>query len=277
VLASRRGTTRHEPRRKFTISTGIAYGIALANRDVMRLSLASVLLPSLAAAVAILAPSAIANADCAAPQSYTKQVDANSVTICPTYPRAAGPGCTVAGGMIRVDTSNGAATRLPDVCGSDASADCYVDECVAPGTYQYGYGIPYACGASCGVDYFIEVTVPHVDGGTCDSDAGAGTDAAAPWDGAVPVDNGLGQNTNCSYGAPDSGVDPSPDASADAGGGGTTGPEGGGGVASPNDASDDSSGCSVGSIGGTNQTVLMVHGVGLALGIVALSRRRKRK
>ncbi len=73
------------------------------------------------------------------------------------------------------------------------------------------------------------------------------------------------------------GLDASIDGSGDASGGGTTGPDGGEGIILPNDAPDDSGGCSVGSIGGTSQTVLMVHGVGLALGLVALSRRRKRK
>jgi hypothetical protein len=239
----------------------------------MSFPLPSALLPSLAGALALLVPR-LASADCAAPQTYTQQVVADSVTICPSIPGGSGLGCPASGGMIRVDTSNGSATKIPDECGSDASANCYVDECVAPGTYQYGYGTPYSCGASCSTDYFVEVNVQFLDGGGCTSDAGTGTDATAPWDGAVPAVDGFGVNPSCNYESPDSGPVDGADASADSGSidSGVARAD-----ASPDTADGGGGGCSVGLLGGTSGTVLMVHGFGLALGLTALSRRRKRK
>ncbi len=189
-------------------------------------------------ALALSAAPTIARADCGMPLSYILQVQAGTVTLCSTAEGVEGiplldggaflhATCPTPGGVVRVDTTTGVTTRIPDVCGEGASADCYVDECVPAGTYQYGYGAPYPCANACNTAYFATVTVGQ--SGTCTSDAGPGTTTTAPWDGGVPQINGYGIDPNCPYesldaSAPvgasdaaseDSGMQmPSPDASA---------------------------------------------------------------
>lgn len=230
------------------------------------------------------------------PLSYILQVQAGTVTVCSTAAGSAGiplldggafhGACPTPGGVVRVDTATGVATRIPDVCGEGASADCYVDECVPAGTYQYGYGTPYPCANACDTGYFATATVAQ--SGACTSDAGPGTTANAPWDGGVPQVNGYGIDPNCPYtlddasapvgtsdaSAGDSGTQlPHPDAGGpllDAGIDAEAAPSG----SSPGTGGSGGGGCSVTMPVSTEQAVLAVHGLALALGLVFLSRRR---
>jgi hypothetical protein len=180
--------------------------------------------------------------------------------------------------MLRLDVASGAVMKLADLCAAAGNGSCgyvsdtcmvscYVDPCVPPGTYQYGYGTPYECGDGCNTAYFVEVTVTQPLG-ACTSDAGAGTSVAnAPWDGG----GAYGINTNCPYEepAPVQGVAPSngrpSNASAD-----------GGAAEQPADA--DAGGgasCSLVRLPRTERTVLAVDGLALLLGLSLIGRRRK--
>ena len=86
--------------------------------------------------------------------------------------------------------------------GCQGPTSCYVNPCVEPGTYQYGYGTPYECGEGCNTAYFVEVSVAQALNG-CVSDAGAGTAlASVPWDAGVPrtgVGDSYGVNPSCDF------------------------------------------------------------------------------
>jgi len=256
--------------------------------------------PLLVAAVALALSAAptIARADCGMPLSYVLQVQANTVTVCSTATGLAGvplldggafhPSCPTPGGVVRVDTATGVATRIPDVCGQGASEGCYVDECVPAGNYQYGYGDPYPCANACNTAYFATAAVAQ--SGTCASDAGQGTPTTAPWDGGVPQVNGYGIEPTCPYEASDAGSPVgAPDAAAeDSGaqvplpdGGGSSLLDAGGDSAAPSGASSGSGagggGCSVTTPSTVEHTVLAVHGLALGLGLTFLLRRRTKK
>jgi hypothetical protein len=91
---------------------------------------------------------------------YVATVDAGSVIVCPT---TANPPayqstttCPFDTGMVRVDVSTGYAKQFLGPCvadpsaGSDrdASTPCFLDPCVPPGTYEYGYQIPKFAGCT---------------------------------------------------------------------------------------------------------------------------------
>jgi hypothetical protein len=142
-----------------------------------------------------LAVPALARADCAAPERYQSAVNTNTVVVCAQGEES--NSCPEPGGMLRVDVATGGVAKLPSSCVSPPSSladggggliatSCYEDECVPPGTYQYGFAVPYpACsGESCGTEYAVVVTVTSPLA-SCASDAGALTDAgSAPWDAA---------------------------------------------------------------------------------------------
>jgi hypothetical protein len=160
-----------------------------------------------------------AHADCAVPRDYVAKVNGNQVTVCPTY--SAGDGtCPQTAGMLRVGLSDAGNTieKLPDFCEAPPSSlltngtSCYVDECVPPGTYQYGYATPLDCAQSCGGEFAVEVSVTTTLSG-CTSDAGALTSVTSvPWDPSTAA-AGAVQNPSCIYRS-DSGV---PDAASDSG------------------------------------------------------------
>jgi hypothetical protein len=227
-------------------------------------------------AAAILSSVGDSRADCAQPRSYAPTVSGNEVTVCPTSPDShAIPGCPAAGGMLRLDVASGAVTKLADVCvaagtgscesiSNACASSCYVDPCVPPGSYQYGYGTPYECGDGCNTAYFVEVTVTQPLG-ACMSDAGAGTPVAgAPWDGG----GAYGINTNCPYEepAPAQGLPPSNGQPSNAS-------SEGGAAEQPADASG-GAGCSLVRLPRTERTVLTVDGLALLLGLSSIGRRR---
>lgn len=100
-----------------------------------------------------------ATANCARPVGYDVSVTGNQVTICPE--NWVGRGCPDPGGMLRQDISSGRAVRLPDRCSMNAAGkSCYVDTCVAPGQYRYGFAVPYECyKPACSTNYFAEAEV----------------------------------------------------------------------------------------------------------------------
>jgi hypothetical protein len=216
------------------------------------------------AALALAASATVARADCGAARDYSVHVDGNTVTVCPSDPTVGG--CPQPGGMLRLDTATGDVVQLAEECSDDAGAgSCYVDECVAPGTYEYGYATPFACCTDCcGTDYFVHAVVAQAVSG-CVSEAGAPTSVSgAPWDAGDPaicvVDNGNdggAVSTSDGGGAvtfrPDSGTD-------------TTAPSGGGGGGG--------GGCAVVAPIGTEHAILVIDGVALLAGLAFFARRR---
>ena len=92
--------------------------------------------------------------------------------------------------MLRQNEATGEVVSLPFAC-SAANARCYVDECVAPGHYRYGFAEPEVCCSECGggTEYYemADVTSPL---GNCQrtvADAGTMDAGAAPWDGGQLV------------------------------------------------------------------------------------------
>lgn len=247
-----------------------------------------------------------ARADCAAPRDYVAKVNGNQVTVCPTYLGGDGT-CPQAGGMLRVGLSDAGSTvaKLADSCQAPATGlgtnatSCYVDDCVPPGTYQYGYATPLDCAQSCGGQYAIEVSVTTALSG-CASDAGAtATTSSVPWDPSAAV-AGAVPNTACVYrndagapvvgdsGAADAASDGGPVAMADAstqadggpaesaGDAGATSDAGHSQLEAPTSASGDG-GCAVVAAGNTEHTVLAIDAFALACGIVVLGRRRHKQ
>jgi hypothetical protein len=93
---------------------------------------------------------------------YVATVTGNSVVICPTVdPNPSSPtgGCPFTLGMDRIDEATGSMVLLPlDACvpAPDArpgttAVNCFEDECVPPGTYEYGYQASafYGCDGTC--------------------------------------------------------------------------------------------------------------------------------
>lgn len=140
-----------------------------------------------------LAPS-LARADCALGAYYQVAVDANTVTVCPEATKRK---CGDAIGLLRQNTADGTVVIVNDVC----SNNCYVDSCVPPGTYRYGFATPYDCSeAGCGdLALFEEATVESALPEGC-TPAGSTTPATTelPWDPGASAtkfkkcDNGCG-------------------------------------------------------------------------------------
>jgi hypothetical protein len=113
----------------------------------------------LAAALCALPCAAVASQPSA---GYHARVKGNSVTICPQLlnDRA----CPQAEGMLRQSVETGEVVRLAQQCtrqrvGSAAHhGACYLDECVPPGRYRYGYARPLECVGGMTL-YYTEVTV----------------------------------------------------------------------------------------------------------------------
>jgi hypothetical protein len=108
-------------------------------------------------------------ANCAAPITYHPWVDGNTVGVAGAITRS----CPDPDGMLRQAVDSGETVRLADFCGAAPGHNPllplqhdgvpYLDECVAPGAYRYGFARPYECaGTSCGTYRFatVEVTAP---------------------------------------------------------------------------------------------------------------------
>jgi hypothetical protein len=118
-----------------------------------------------------------ASADPAA-QRYVVTVTDDSVGICLSY-------SSCGSAMLRQDVDGGAVVRLAGSLNAN-ERNCYVDECVPPGTYRYGCETPLPC--ACSSPPFWEgatVTVPLDAGCTRrpGDDPPTPVSAPSPWTG----------------------------------------------------------------------------------------------
>jgi len=101
---------------------------------------------------------ALARPDSAAPRGYQISVDGSSVIICADpYGSPTGlPGrpCPDQGLLRRTVTTGD--TLLVGTCNE---RQCFLDECVSPGTYQYGLAVPLDCSAASSATYYYDVQV----------------------------------------------------------------------------------------------------------------------
>lgn len=91
---------------------------------------------------------------CGAPGNYETSVNGNTVRVLAMRPCSAGTGDV----LLRQDAVSGAIMRVDATC----VGGWYVDSCVAPGTYRYGFETPYATTADCACgpyDYYGVATV----------------------------------------------------------------------------------------------------------------------
>jgi hypothetical protein len=139
--------------------------------------------------VAALWPTARARADCAMPLDYAlTEAPAGRVQICL---RGTLRTCSTEAsqGLLRLDETSGEVVRL-----SACTGDCFLDECVPAGTYQYGLALPFACdGSACFTRYYEEI---HV-GGPAGECARAGPAPVVVDAGVVPWT--IGQQDVCTY------------------------------------------------------------------------------
>ena len=141
--------------------------------------------------VCAVASTGAARANCARPLGYDVRVTDNTVEI-----DAINFGerrCPDASGMLRQNAETGAIVRIADFCHDGR----YVDECVPPGRYRYGFATPYACHpTSCSTDYYTEVAVTAALAACTRSagDPGPGPATHTPWgDSAVICGSGAGK------------------------------------------------------------------------------------
>jgi hypothetical protein len=125
-----------------------------------------------------------ASADCSSGAAYAATVKGNTVQIVleETSRKCGGPIP-----MLRQDTQTGEVVKLADDCDNGA----YVDECVPPGVYRYGFAKAYDCseqGCS-GVEYYVGVTMSSAVDGCM---RGAGHSAPTAYSDPVP----WGSNTS---------------------------------------------------------------------------------
>lgn len=109
----------------------------------------------------LLPPVALTN--CARPVGYEQGESDAGVIIVPE--NFSGRECPDPSGFLREDVKTGEVVRI-DTCVPDGGA--YLDACVGPGTYRYGFAKPYECASSaCSTDYFTEVTVTTPEAPGC--------------------------------------------------------------------------------------------------------------
>jgi hypothetical protein len=103
----------------------------------------------------------------------------NTVTVC-----LEGTARTCGGAvpMLRQDEATGTVVELGDACENN----CYVDECVPPGKYRYGFATPFDCSeAGCGTgEMFAEAEISSAIAGCTPTSGNPGptpTPTAAPW------------------------------------------------------------------------------------------------
>src|SRR5262245_20247546 len=96
----------------------------------------------------------LALANAARPVTYDVTVEGDTVRVCPV--NFADRKCPDPGGMLRQNVDTGEVVRLVDDC----DAGCYVDRCVVPGSYRYGFATPYECKkTAASTDYFTPAAV----------------------------------------------------------------------------------------------------------------------
>jgi hypothetical protein len=228
----------------------------------------SALIPS-AIVIAVVSP---ARANCARPVGYDATVTGNTVQVTPV--NFGNRACPDANGMLRQAVDTGAVVKLADFCVPTSELAAYVDECVPPGTYRYGFATPYECESSaCSTSYFAEAKVTDTLSDTCarsDGNAEPATATSVPWQDDSLIcdyDEGTGGSGGYPSGAGGAGGQPS-------GAGGAGGqPSGAGGAGADNDTGKSSGGCSVALTPGAG-SVLGANALALVVGIALMRARR---
>jgi hypothetical protein len=137
-----------------------------------------------------LASTSPAHANCARPLGYDVRVTGNTVEI--DAVNFGSRRCPDQHGMLRQNVETGDVVRIADFCNAEGH---YVDECVPPGRYRYGFAAPYECAPSaCSTDYYSEVAVTSALPACARSpgDLGPGPAAHAPWGDSAAI---------CGYGS----------------------------------------------------------------------------
>jgi MYXO-CTERM domain-containing protein len=131
-------------------------------------------------AASILAPalgSSVARADCDNGASYLISVNANTVRVCVT---ATNRGCASGIDLLRQSEADDSVVVVTGTC----SGGCYVDTCVPPGSYRYGYATPYDCSeAGCGGVSFFELAEVNDSLPASCATTDIPTTTAPPWEG----------------------------------------------------------------------------------------------
>jgi len=127
------------------------------------------------------------------PATYRATVRGSQVIICPQMLNERP--CPQPEGMLRQEVASGRVVRIADRCTGErplppgvlaeapasAKRACYVDECVPPGRYRYGYARPLECMGS-GSQYFTEVEVTAPLAPDCKREGAAPAPVPrAPW------------------------------------------------------------------------------------------------
>ncbi len=128
--------------------------------------------------VALMAYAAPSSANCAMGPTYDINVRDNTVMIC-----AYGEGmCPYTSALLRQNVKTGETVELHAFC----AEICYLDECVPPGTYRYGFAQPFDCHpGACGPTEFYGEAEVDQDSTSCElSEGNQGTVAYeldVPW------------------------------------------------------------------------------------------------
>jgi hypothetical protein len=150
----------------------------------------------LVAAIALLLAAGEARANSAPPSTYwIAETRPGMVQICPSVGRT----CTDRV-LLRRDVATGATVSMT-TCGVDAP-DCYVDECVPAGTYQYGFAVPYDC-STFGAYYYAQVAVDGAPAGCTRTQPEPAPVDSVPWPTGDPAQDRICAST---YDGPGSGV-----------------------------------------------------------------------
>lgn len=127
------------------------------------------------------------------PATYHATARGSSVIVCPHLLNERA--CPQPEGLLRQELASGRVVRIADRCTSErplppgviaeapaiAARACYLDECVPPGRYRYGYARPLECMGS-GSQYFAEVEVTAALAPDCKREGAAPAPVArAPW------------------------------------------------------------------------------------------------
>ncbi len=182
--------------------------------------------------------------------------------------------CPDPGGLLRQNVDTGQVVRIDACIGTDG----FLDECVPPGKYRYGLGMPYqCCQTCCKTEFYVELTVGMPVAPDCDARRMPDKPRPMPYAGQVPWAN---SPAICNYAPPPDAARPDPRPSRDAGVAGDPPVPGTGGTAppmtgSPGLGSQNTGGCSVGGAGGS--TAILVLGTpALMVGFVRASGRRRK-
>lgn len=153
------------------------------------------------ALLALVTP-ALAYADCANEGDYLTSVKGNTVKVGPlstSSSRRCGGGFE----LLRQNVADNTVVSIGAAC--DASSGQFIDECVSPGQYRYGYAEPYSCSvANCGsVRLYTLVTVSDALAVSCTrsvTSPPAATQSAVPWQPGDPATTSFktcGSNGGC--------------------------------------------------------------------------------